>query len=564
MGMGNVPPPPCALSWTLVTDPIIQPRRHGQASPGAYVSQDSDERARWFGSLSGPKRAVLFVSVGVLVVNLVTFGTLLGLGALPFQFDPGTEAAAAAPTTVVGAQTPAGQAVGATIATEVAGFSAPAPTEVGAGTFPVYPCSLSPQTQPVFGRYRTFSSAERTVAVTASAYGPGAGPWVMEGLAAQLSQCAEQRADVAAAQGVDGIGVQAVAAGVPQGSVMLVRRGDIILTLVGPAADAEKVARGLDAELTNALSDCVDPVGTLGDETRNPWLPGVEYKGMFVDSEVQVPALGAPSPPQGIEAVALDAAPITLPAVYRPTRPADPVWPLSLPVEVAAPTAPVSPGPEPTRTVIKVPQVDRLGPGCGWAFTNSAAPAVDETELNEQREALRAAATEELKTKQAAWQPAVTAYYQQWADYSLRVLAFGDYAKQVSSVAAAWQKITDDRNLYALALRNYDDAVAAREAFLADKQAAADEYQRQLLVCAAPEPTPSPTPTQSPQPSPSPSGSAGPSTAPSPAPSASAPEEPRPRPGCPPARPAILDQDPPSVPAPPTPPADPRPPQYRN
>ena len=518
-----------------------------------------------FGSLSGPKRAVLFVSVGVLVINLLTFGTLLGLGAFPFQFDPGTEAAAAPPPTVVGAETPAGQAVGATIAAEVEGFSAPAPTEVGAGTFPVYPCALNPQTQPVFGRYRTYSSAERTVAVTASAYGPGAGAWVMEGLAAQLSQCGEQRVDVASATGVDGIGVQAVEAGVPQGAVMLVRRGDIILTVVGPAEDAEKVARKLDAELTNALSDCVDPVGTLGDETRNPWLPGVEYKGMYVDSEVQVPALGAPSPPQGIQAVALDAAPITLPTVFRPIRPADPVWPLSLPAEVAAPVAPVSPGPEPTRTVIKVPQVDRLGPGCGWSFTNTAAPAVDETELNDQREALRAAATEELKAKQAAWQPAVTSYYQQWADYSLRVLAFGDYAKQVSGVAAAWQKIIDDRNQYNVALRAYQEAVAARDAFVADKQAATDEYQRQLLVCTAPEPTPSPAPTQPPAPSPAPSGSTGPSTAPSPTVSQPAvPATPQPRPGCPPERPAILDQSPPSVPAPPVPPPDPRPPQYRN
>lgn len=531
------------------------------------MSQESDERTRAFGSLSGPKRAVLFVSVGILVVNLLTFGTLLGLGALPFQFDPGTEAAAAAPPTVVGAETPAGQAVSAAIATEVDGFSAPAATEVGAGTFPVYPCSLSPQTQPVFGRYRTYASADRTVAVTASAYGPGAGVWVMEGLAAQLSQCGEQRGDVESARGVDGLGVQAVKAGVPQGDVVLVRRGDIILTVVGPSADAEKVARSLDSELTNALSDCVDPVGTLGDETRNPWLPGVQFQGMFVDSEVKVPALGAPGPPQGIQAVPLDAEPIALPTVYRPVRPADPVWPLSLPAEVAVPVAPVSPGPEPTRTVIKVPQVDRLGPGCGWAFTNTAAPAVDETELNEQREALRAAATDELKAKQAAWQPAVTAYYQQWADYSLRALAFGDYAQQVSGVAAAWQKIVDDRNLYNLALRTYQDAVAARDAFNADKQAATVEYQRQLLVCAAPDPTPSPTPTPppSPEPSPEPSGSGEPSASPSvtasPPP---APTEPRPRPGCPPARPAILDQSPPSVPAPPTPPPDPRPPQYRN
>lgn len=533
------------------------------------MSQDSDEPTRMFGSLSGPKRAVLLVSVSVLVVNLLTFGTLLGLGALPFQFDTGTEAAAATPPTIVGAQTPAGQAVSTTIAAEVDGFSAPAPTEVGAGTFPLYPCSLNPTTQPAFGRYRTYSSAERTVAVTASAYGPGAGPWVMEGLAAQLSQCGEQRADVTSARGVDGIGIQSVEAGVPQGTVMLVRRGDIILTVVGPQEDAVKVARGLDAALTDAMASCVDPVGTLGDETRNPWLPGVTYQGLLVDSEVQVPALGAPSPPQGVQSVALDAAPITLPNVNRPVRPADPVWPLDLPTPVEAPEAPVSPGPEPTRTVIKVPQVDRLGPVCGWAFTNTAAPAVNETELNEQREALRAAATEELKAKQAAWQPAVTAYYQQWADYSLRALAFGDYAKKVSSVASAWQKITDDRNLYNLALRSYQNAVAAREAFLADQQAATEEYQRQLLVCAAPEPTPSPTPTPPPSPSPTPSGSADPSTAPSTAPSPTAtapaaPATPRPRPGCPPARPAILDQAPPSVPAPPTPPPDPRPPQYRN
>ena len=510
-----------------------------------------------FGSLSGPKRAVLLVSVGVVVLNVLTFGTLLGLGAMPFQFDPGTEAAAAAPPTVVGVETPAGQAVSATISTEVDGFSAPAATELGAGAQPVYPCTLNPPTQPVFGRYRTYSSAERNVAVTASAYGPGAGTWVMDNLAAQLSQCGEQRGDVSSSEGVDGLGVQSVRADLPSGTVTLVRRGDVIVTLVGPAADGEKVARTLDSTLTDSLSTCVDPVGAAGDETRNPWLPGVTYQGLFVDSEVQVPALGAPTPPQGIKAVALDAAPIQLPTVVRPARPADPVWPLALPAEVLAPQAPASPGPEPTRTTIKVPQIDRLGPGCGWAFTNTAAPTVDETELNAQREALRTAATDELKAQQAAWQPAVTTFYQQWADYSLRVLAFNDYAQQVATVASSWQKITDDRNRYNAALRAYQEAVAARDTFFVDKQAAADEYQRQLVVCAAPEPTPTPSPSQST--SPQPSSTASPSTR-----TPSEPTNPSTRPGCPPQRPAILDEAPPSVPAPPTPPADPRPAQYRN
>lgn len=529
------------------------------------MSQQSDVVNPTMRSRRNSGRTALLVFGVVAVVNVLTFGALAAAGALPFQFDGKPVDEVVQTTTVSGVDTPATTAVTAAVAVEVAGFSAPEATALGAGAIPTFPCSLNPPTQPVIGRYRSYSSDQQTVSVAVSAYGPGAGPWVIGSLADQLIACDAQRGDVSVGEQLEGFGVESIQARLPSASVLLMRRGDVVVQLAGNQPEVLTVARQIDAALADSMESCSDQIGAKGDENRNPWLPGVAYTGLFVDSEVTIPAVGAPTPPEGIAAVALDEPPINLPTVSIPVRPADPVWPLSLPAEVARPEPPASPGPEPIKTLIKVPQIDRVGPGCGWSFTATTAPIVNETDLNEQRDQLRTSAAAELRSQQEQWVPAVTSYYQQWARYQLLSLAYVDYTRSVGSVAAAWQKIVDDRRAYETALAAYRQAVSDRESFIANKAAAAAEYQRQLLVCATPLPTPSPTPTSSPSPTGSPS--------PAPSTSATTPADesddaariPQPtRPGCPPDRPLILDLDPPTVPAAPTPPADPRPPEYRN
>ncbi len=531
---------------------------------------DARARARGSGARTPRRRGPTTVVLVALLVaaNILALAGLWALGAFPTQFKAaGVDDVSHAGPAVGPSDTPASRAVAATIATEIPGFSGAADMNIGAGHVTAYPCKLEAPALPTVGRYRLYSAGDQSVAVSVSAFPTGTGPWTIDTLAGQLTDCGDTRAEVSTATGANDLGVEAVSASLPAGRVTLVRRGDVIVQVIGPKGADDTVAKALDAALASHLGDCKDQTGARGDERRNPWLANIPYQGLLVDAPVQVPALGAPAPPAGITTVALDAAPLPLPTVDRPERPADPVWPAALPAAIEAPTAPAGPGQEPTTTVIKVPVVDAQGPGCGWAFTSTTAPNVDPADIQRRSTTLQDAARTNLLARQQAWRPTVLAYYQQWADYTKAALAYGQYANTVATVAAAWQVISQQRQDYAIALAAWQDATDRRTQFLADQQRAQSDYLVAQSICNAPTPSPVPTPTLTPTPTPTPTPSPAASVLPSPTVAPLAYPKPNPlpsvRPGCPAARPAILDELPPTVPVKPTPPPDPRPPEAR-
>ena len=490
--------------------------------------------------------AVIGAAAAVVSLNVVGAGVLYASGAFPSQFDDGRGSHPESTPPEVGAtRTPAADAVAATVATEVPGLGGTAPTALGAGATQPYPCQLSPPVSAVVGAYRRYTSGDSTVPVSVSVYPAGTGMWVMADLSDQLEGCGADRGEVRAVHPVSGLGVNAVSAQTPAGEAFIVRRGDVVIRATGPAAQAETVVRALDTTLAANLGACANQVGAPGDERRNPWLDVVPYQGLLSDQGVSIPALGPPEAPLGVLPVPLDEPDIPVTPVELPDRPAEPVWPASLPAEVAIPKAPARPGAEPVSTIIKVPQVDTVGPGCGWTFAASTAPAVDPQAIAQRRDALVAAARSSLTSQQNEWLPRVTAYYRAWSAYELAVSSYRVYSAQVQSVTAAWDVISSQRADYQRELARYNSAVRRRDAFLADQATARSEYDAAVTACAIPLPTPIvPTPSTS-------------ATSPTPVPL------PTTRVGCPPVRPTILDELPPTIPVKPSPPPDPRPMEAR-
>lgn len=492
----------------------------------------------------------MVIGVGAAVVGLNVLGAsaLYAAGAFPDQFDDGRGAnTESAPPEVGATRTPAADAVAATIATEVPGLGGTAPTALGAGATQPYPCQLQSPVPAAVGAYRRYTAGDVTVPVSVSVYPAGTGMWVMATLTDQLQNCGADRGEVRAVQPVPGLGVNAVSAQTPAGEAVVVRRGDVVVRATGPAPQADAVARALDTTLGTNLASCANQAGAPGDERRNPWLANVPYQGLLSDQGVSIPALGPPEPPLGVLPVALDAPDVALTPVELPDKPADPVWPAALPSQVSLPTAPARPGSEPTATVIKVPEVDTVGPGCGWRFAASTAPAVDPQTIAQRRDALVAAARSSLTSQQKEWLPRVTGYYRAWADYERSVSAYRVYSAQVQSVAAAWDVISSQRSDYQRQLSTYNSAVRRRDEFISQQTTARAEYEAAVAACAVPLPTPiAPSPTAS---------TPGPIQTPAPLPTV--------RPGCPPQRPSILDELPPTVPVKPTPPPDPRPVEAR-
>ena len=325
----------------------------------------------------------------------------------------------------------------------------------------------------------------------------------MQQLAAQLSDCGDRRAEVGSPAGVDSLGVESVTATVPAGSVTLVRRGDVVMQLIGPSADVATVATGLDATLAANLASCVNPASGVADAQRNPWLQGVTYVGLLADSEVRVPKQGPPAGTTAAPKVAIDAAHRghrgrAAAASERPGVAAQPAGGREPANGAQQPWA------EPESTVVQVPMVDKLGPGCGWAFTSASAPVVNEAAVAAERDRLREAARVNLVAQQQAWRPRVQAYHQQWADYKKR--------RRLSEVLTGGQRrriLVEPHQQPAhgvcAATAGLPGCGSGQDNFYAAQAQASRDYLNAVALCAipVPDPTPTPTPTSSYVPEPS-------------------------------------------------------------
>ena len=381
-----------------------------------------------------------------------------------------------------------------------------------------------------------------------------------------------------------------------QGSeVILWQYGDVLLVIEAPPGVATPTADRYIALAEAQLPGlCLNKESPASDAHRSPWGP-VKFMGRTVTEQVaipaatiappgdviltidQVPATGAPLPaltptPDPLPTPTRTATPTPsatpkpprvltpeqwapilnpsgLPSVVLPERPEDPVFPDQLPAPVPRPTAPTL-SPEPTATTISVRVDDPGGPGCGWDFTQQAAPQVDEEQLFQDRtEALLQARTA-LQVANQGWQRAARDYWTTWAQYTRDAHAYLKYEARVADIALAWEAIQQARDEYDTALSEYEKALAAYERFIRWQDRARERYDADVRACDR-QPAPAPTPSASPSPSASPAPTPSASPAPTPSPTRTR--------QCPPPVPFILSEPTPTVPPSPTPPPPPGP-----
>lgn len=399
--------------------------------------------------------------------------------------------------------------------------------------------------------------------VTLSAYRAGLGASAFVSQRATLAGC-----DRVVTSDAPGLGIAAVHAQLGASHAVIWRRGDVIAAVTAPT-DPSALARTVDTALEAALTDpgtrCAAQDSTVADTVRSP-LGTQAFTGLIQTFTV------TPSPAAQALLVSADApgGDTALPDVDLPRRPADPVWPAALPAKVTKPHLPDAPK-LPTATVTLRERVaDPVGPGCGWTFLRESAPPFDAANAAQVLAEHRLRETARLDRAAYDYAGRVGTYRAALTQYASAATAWRAYAADVEKVATAWRTIRQERYQYNEQLRAYNDAVAARDAFLAAQAEAATTYQQLLDACAnqpAPVPTPPviPAPTTQPTPPtgtplPSPTGTAPSVPDPTATSGATSPAQPTPRtPACPPHRPSILDENAPTVPPAPTPPADPRP-----
>lgn len=409
---------------------------------------------------------------------------------------------------------------------------------------------------------------------------------------------------------------------------IIFRDGDIVTYVIaepgnGRAFDQAKKFR--DHLMKSVGDQCLATEVSDTDPNRNPYNGGA-FTGLLKDRSVEIEAFPVPKDgriiklnengtratdqsqkPVKVEKVyPLDPEPVTVPDVERPERPGDyPLWP-ELPAELTKPVEPESPGAQAVeKRNIKERIADEDGPGCGWAFTGSVAPVFDAAKAQVDAANKETQTKSELRQEAQAWQKSVLEYWNQYHSFRKDLSKWNDYSKKVDQTAVSWDKIRQSWDTYYANKENYDQAVVDRNNFIAAKKAAADNYPKQIQQCRVqaereaeeaaqaareererlrreaearrnnpeprPEPSSSPSASSAPSASPSapervetrdderPSGGAASSK-----PSVSAQDNEDDGLSCPAVRPAILDQDPPSVPEAPTPPADPRPADKRD
>lgn len=351
------------------------------------------------------------------------------------------------------------------------------------------------------------------IATTVSVMPAGAGAEAME----QVAKCA-QWTETAGDR-------PASAYRIGDATVEVWQRGDVLVSLTASSA-ADPTAT--DQLLQQALADvsCANLNPSVQDAQRNPsradYTPYTTTHTLTIPQSTitttvtqdQMPALADPSP----EAI--------------PTGIAGPPEPAA----VDKPTILTHPGPDPTSMDVAVATQDTVGPGCGWAFTGTVAPVVNAAKLQADVAAADKAARAAMVNRQKKWEKDTQTFNAQWPDWSSKATAWNEYVTSLDAVHTAWHEQTDALSEYAQAKADYDTQASALTAFRTDQQKARDLYNKEVTACATPPDT-EPEPTDTPNPSPSDSPTTPPVAV------------------CPPVRPTILDEQPPTVGPQPTAPA---------
>lgn len=534
----------------------------GELRPDAQLVRRATRRA------SGAVGMLSVASISLVGGLIFTVGSMIpALDPLPSP-DPPTEVVASTMVRVAGpTSVPAHDVVSELVKHAPAGVEG---SEVSAGGVRIAPIPgmgcIEGLVTPVSQASRAWASGSGKdstgLTYVVSAFAAGQGGYLME--QAENSDCTS--AKVIRIEG--GADVLQIAS--PGRDVVLIRRGDVVVALDGrgttiSAPMAADVAAAMSTVLAGA-GTCVNPESPRSDSTRSPYVAPDDFTGFLVDTEV-LPVDPPPAP------VAKQELPGTA-EVVLPEQPDFPFWPLALPEPVPRPDMPQPPAEVMSSKLIKVRVEDKLGPGCGWDFTGQVQPEFDQAISDEMEQRMIVAAQKEMADDAVRYTTEATAYGEAVVKYIDASVTWNTYAVQVAEIATAWKGQRDAQQTYATQLANYNRAVNEYNSFVGRKQAAQRSYDDQVVACSLRPPevptttvTVRPTPTNEPTSPPvtqttPPTDTSTVIVTPSPtaAPSGNgfAPF-PMQQLICPPVRPAILDQSPPTIPPLPTPPPDPRP-----
>ena len=464
---------------------------------------------------------------------------------------------------------PASKAVADLIKPVPAGFGG---TEVTSGPARVTPlpgtqCAESPLA-PVVSATRSWASGSgesRGLELVVASYGAGIGGSVMD----QVDQAACGQVSWSDVPGADAVRILD-----GDVSTVLIRRGDVVAAIraTGTPIPDEAVADLASRMESELPALCADISSGRGDARRNPYVAPDRFTGRLVDEKV-LPDQTVPT--QISEAQLPDLADVTV-----PDPPAFPYWPANLPAAVTKPEVPSLPTPPMDSKTIQVRTQDETGPGCGWDFTGAVAPPFDKAAADAARDRATVAARKTISEDGARYASEADAYVAAAKQFREDAVIWNNYAVQIAEIATAWGKQRSAQQTYANDLSAYNNAVNARSSFLSRQAEAKRIYDDQVLACAARMTetvtitptltTPSSTVTITPStvPTPSETVTVQPTEPPVPTRTETVTAEPTAQPfagapmqqlTCPPIRPLILDQQPPTVPQQPTPPPDPRP-----
>jgi hypothetical protein len=418
--------------------------------------------------------------------------------------------------------------------------------------------------------------------VALASYTAGTGALAFNHVRSNSGQCVADNTYVTNVE-ESGIGAEAFTINVRRGSATsqttVFRRGDVIGFVLVDGGVSHAGARTVDKVLASTMGEqCLNQTAGADEAKRTIW-SGQPFTGLLIDYKASIGKWSAPSvpPKSSYKATTIPANLTQVEAVTMPEVPDYPVWPL-LPAEKKMPELPKAPAAAAVvEKTVKTRIPDVKGPGCGWAFTGTVAPAFNDAEVKASNDTIINEAKAELTKNAEAWSKSVLSYWEAVAGYQKSVKDYEKFRTEVIKTSAAWEPIHQDWREYFTQLANHEAEVRVRDEFIARKAAAKKSYEAAVEVCNAPEPTPTPTPspsekaTESPTPKPSPSSTTqAPRPAPTPTPAPTATAEaieidrmsltvPMVREGCPAPRPAILDEEEPNVSAAPEKPENPIP-----
>ncbi|WP_166138605.1 hypothetical protein [Nocardioides ochotonae] len=271
--------------------------------------------------------------------------------------------------------------------------------------------------------------------------------------------------------------------------VLAWRRGDVVGFVAGTdRAALDTAAARMDEVLAGEVAErCAAQDSVPEDALRNQVHAGADFTGQTRGEPVRTaqadwPELPADLRDSGVRAIQVPGPAASVSPAVPPATPAYPVWP-PLPEPAAVPDPPTDVTPHRTETLAPQRIPDPVGPGCGWDFAATMAPAYDEADV-------RAANADALRRARAAlvedgtrWQRDVVDYWVDYAAYLDAVEDYRVYADEVARVARAWDVIAGEWADYELARQEWERAEQARTDLIEAQTRARERYADETARC---------------------------------------------------------------------------------